>query len=234
MGGRDSKRGHVQSMGLRFSFGVSFFVCFFGVFGNGGSPRQAGSAPCHILPLRGGEDDEHSKYSMLTGLGRRVRSDSANLVASRKYARLEQTQAPDPKSINRRHDDDDEPSQYDGSSSWGGCEKSACETVLNDTGPGAKMMKKMGFDGGGLGRSGKGIREPVAADLSVSGPASVLLTGREGIGLRPAASRPKLTEDEILFSDISDVADEKAFGSGNARLASRAWFLRDIEKNRIE
>jgi len=158
-----------------------------------------------------------------------MRIDSPNLVASCKYARVEQTQASDPKSINRRHDDDDEPSQYDGSSSWGGCEKSACEAVLNDTGPGAKMMKKMGFDGGGLGRSGKGIREPVAADLSVSGPASVLLTGREGIGLRPAASRPKLTEDEILFSDISDVADEKAFGSGNARLASRAWFLRDIE-----
>ena len=93
------------------------------------------------------------------------------------------------------------------------------DPVLSDPGPGAQMMRKMGFEGGGLGSTGTGIREPVAADLPAAGQAA----GREGIGLRPGAAGPATAEREALFSDSSDVADTKAFGSGNARKAQRAW-----------
>ena len=77
----------------------------------------------------------------------------------------------------------------------------------------------MGFDGGGLGRSGSGIRQPVVAGLE----ASDLSAARKGIGLRPAATKPQPSARELLFSDSSDVADEKAFGGGNARQARREW-----------
>ena len=80
-------------------------------------------------------------------------------------------------------------------------------------------MRKMGFDGGGLGRSGSGIRQPVVAGLE----ASDLSAARKGIGLRPAATKPQPSVRELLFSDSSDVADEKAFGGGNARQARREW-----------
>ncbi len=94
------------------------------------------------------------------------------------------------------------------------------DPVLSTSGPGARLMKKMGFEGGGLGSSGTGIREPVAADLAAAAQAAA---GREGIGLRPRAPAPKAAEREALFSDSNDVTDTKAFASGHAREAQRAW-----------
>ena len=175
-------------------------------------PASAGrSAPCallSLLSLRGGDGRSEPE-----GRRRRTRSGSTDAEDGGGWKRARVQDAPAAPEADGGAPDE---------SSWDVWpeERKACpDPVLSDTGPGAKMMKKMGFEGGGLGSAGTGIREPVAADLPAAGQAA----GREGIGLRPGAAGPATAEREALFSDSSDVADTKTFGSGNARQAQRAW-----------
>jgi hypothetical protein len=72
-------------------------------------------------------------------------------------------------------------------------------------GAGIKMMKKMGYHGGGLGAKGQGIQEAVHLNQSQYWRTGV------GIGDR-AASEP--FRDDFLFSDSSDMADTRMFGPG--------------------
>jgi hypothetical protein len=169
------------------------------------------SAPCallSLLSLRGGDGRSEPE-----GRRRRTRSGSTDAEDGGGWKRARVQDAPAAPEADGGAPDE---SSWD---VWPEERQARPDPVLSDTGPGAKMMRKMGFEGGGLGSAGTGIREPVAADLPAAGQAA----GREGIGLRPGAVGPATAEREELFTDSSDVADTKTFGSGNARQAQRAW-----------
>ena len=69
---------------------------------------------------------------------------------------------------------------------------------------GLRMMKKMGYCGGGLGAKGQGIHEAVEINPSQT---------RKGVGVEEQKQR-KPSKGDFLFSDTSDMADDGMFGPG--------------------
>jgi hypothetical protein len=89
-------------------------------------------------------------------------------------------------------------------------------------GPAARMMKKMGWAGGGLGRKGQGIKEAISATGSMR---------RDGIGANPDEEGKKTRRTksykhgDILFSDISeeDSSDYLVGKGADTRRKKKRW-----------
>ena len=236
--GVDKSGGALRRTRLRGVLGAMFLLCLFdagaGVRGGaevGSYVKSFARPPCTLSALRGGKKEcEHSQEA-----GGRKRPSSPSAARERdtgkrsqKRARMEcasnVVEGNEP--IGQKHlsqlDVSDvsaaEHQSWDWSEDCGPAQPRQAATVLADEGPGARIMKKMGFDGGALGRSGKGIVEPVAATTAG------VVTGREGVGLRPVAQQVKkgITQD-VLFSDSSNALDENTNAHGSNRQAKRAW-----------
>jgi hypothetical protein len=113
-------------------------------------------------------------------------------------------------------------SSDDDSSSYGSDWESSESKVNADfhNSPAARMMEKMGWAGGGLGRKGQGIKEAISATGSMR---------RSGIGTDPGESEaPKsksYRQGDLLFSDSSenDSSDYLVGRGGEARKKKKRW-----------
>ena len=89
-------------------------------------------------------------------------------------------------------------------------------------GKGIKMMKQMGYHGGGLGAKGQGIHEAVEMN-----PTQQRMGLGSGSGNR---QQNKLTRDDFLFSDSSDMADTHMFGPGQFSLKRKMDWKHRVDK----
>ena len=72
--------------------------------------------------------------------------------------------------------------------------------AIPDSNIGSKLLKKMGWEGGGVGKSGQGIAEPVNLESVIH---------REGLGLRDSTSKEFQETIEKLLHDYAVSNEEK-------------------------